>query len=238
MEDLLSTWTDSYDKLYLKAINELNMDLLKYLIQGNYPIKSIDKCFVAIIQGGNLEALHIFVTAGYIPNSSLGKYFLKTARFASKLSLIKYLYESQIHIDYIIRYDPENFYVINNNVVDVFDYLLENNMIDQLSIDAINEMALVYAYVPLYKMVLKYNPDVNLDLWLEEAIHSSWDSISFLISMGANPNYNNSELIKGAYMKNDEELLKLLLDKGGDVSNVSLTDLPIVKLLYDRGVRY
>lgn len=28
IENLLSTQPDSYDKLYLKAINELNMDLL------------------------------------------------------------------------------------------------------------------------------------------------------------------------------------------------------------------
>lgn len=237
MEDLLSGWIGSCDALYHKAIRELNIDLLKYLIQGNYPIEFIDECFVAIIKKGNLELLQIFVLAGYIPNPSLGEYFLREALHADRLPMIKYLSENQIHLDYIIRYNPDN-YCISTHLVNVFGYLLENNMIDQLSINSINELALVSDYLQLLKIVLKYNSDINLDLWLKKAvINNSFESIYFLISIGANPNFNNSELVKYAYTHNHDELLKLLLDNGADASNICLTDLPIVKLLYDHGGR-
>lgn len=239
LEKLFAEWIGPCDDLYLWAIENNEINLLKYLIQNNYLLESSDKCFIAIFYHARLEILHLFVSSGYIPNSSLGKDFLRERDYATnKLPLIKYLFEKDIYINYNfscwseIRDDG----CISMNQVEIFDYFLSNNIVDQSSICVIYGLVNIFSFVSLYEMLLKHNP--NMILSLQKAVmKNNLNCIEFLISKGADVNYNNSEAVKHAYATNNYHLMKLLLEAGANVDSINLLDKPMIKLLYDYGVR-
>ena len=240
LEEFLSTLSEPYDGLFLNSICKNEIDVVKYLIDQNFPIESLDMCFTDIIRCRNLEILKVFVRAGYMINPILGKVFFKGTNFPCmkerSIHLAKFLFESGININY--DFDYATVYVSDENI-ELLDYLITNNMINNSSMNLIYKN---YAYsLNFIKMLFKHNSSMNLEPYLMKAVLSKDEDedddeeiIKFLILNGANL---SEEVIRTCYTNRKYNLLKLLLENGARADSISLLDIPIVKLLYDYGGR-
>ena len=240
--ELLSEQPESYDNLFINSISKNEIDVVKYLIDQNFPIKSLDKCFNIIIYHRNLEMIEIFIKSGFIINPELGKTFFDGRTYLCRekrsLHLAKFLFESGININY--DYDYMKMYGSDENI-ELLDYLMTNNIINESSMNLIYKSDI--CSLNFIKMLFKHNPSMNLDPYLtkvisltendDDDIDLTVEIIKFLISSGANP--NNEKAIRICYINGKYKLLKLLLDNGARADSISLLDLPIVKLLYDYG---
>ena len=181
---------ESYSNLYLKAVKNGHLDILEYLYKYNCPIHK-DSCFYAA-DNGFIDCLKFVHKNG----CELDKEVFDISITREHLGICDYLLEHNCPIDQISLCQI----IVDNNMKDSLDYILKNNLIEDIYDIAINSITV--GSLECLKVLHNNGLKLSYEFIEQSAEYGSLDCMKYLHKNGCK--LNESLCTKAIYYANCE----------------------------------